>query len=80
MEKLGSSKIVKIGIVVRDIEEVAKRYGELFHVEPPVVHYPDPAGSPPKTPTNGSGAKITMFCSNIPTSIWNRSILRFWNL
>jgi len=42
-KKLGSSQIVKIGIVVSDIEEVAKRYNEIFDLpEEVVVRYPDP--------------------------------------
>ncbi|MFA9380364.1 MAG: hypothetical protein ACERKO_04815 [Acetanaerobacterium sp.] len=46
MEKLESSNIVKIGVVVRNIEDVAKRYGDLFNIEPPVVNYPDPNRKP----------------------------------
>jgi len=42
MNKLGSKTVVKIGVVVRNIEEVARRYGELFDIEPPVVRVPDP--------------------------------------
>lgn len=43
MEKLNSNEIIKIGVVVRDIEQVAKRYAELFDVPTPEVHYPDPS-------------------------------------
>lgn len=42
MDKLSSNTIVKIGIVARNLEDVAKRYAEIFDVETPVVHYPDP--------------------------------------
>lgn len=43
MEKINSNKIVKLGIVVDNIEAVAKRYNELFHLkEKAVVRYPDP--------------------------------------
>lgn len=42
MGKLSSTTIVKIGVVARNLEDVAKRYGELFNVETPEVHYPDP--------------------------------------
>ncbi|MGI6333107.1 MAG: VOC family protein [Saccharofermentanales bacterium] len=42
MEKLNSNEIIKIGVVVRNIEDVARRYGELFNVPTPEVHYPDP--------------------------------------
>jgi len=42
MGKLSTNRIAKIGIVVRDIEDVARRYAELFDVPEPEVHYPDP--------------------------------------
>jgi hypothetical protein len=42
MGKLNSTTIVKIGVVVRNIEDVAKRYGELFNVPTPKVNIPDP--------------------------------------
>ena len=40
MSKLNSTTIVKIGVVARNLEDVARRYGELFNVETPQVHYP----------------------------------------
>ncbi|HEY5465549.1 MAG TPA: VOC family protein [Clostridia bacterium] len=42
MDKIDNKHIVKIGIVVRDIESVAKRYGALFQIDPPTVKTPDP--------------------------------------
>ncbi len=48
MEKLSSNQVIKIGIVVRNIEDVAKRYGELFQVEAPEVKYPDPNKKAPE--------------------------------
>lgn len=42
MEKLNSNQIIKIGVVVHNIEEVARRYGDLFDIPVPEVHYPDP--------------------------------------
>lgn len=54
-EKLGSSTIVKIGIVVRDIEEAAKRYNDLFELEEEAyVRYPDPS----KVPLEGAYKKM----------------------
>lgn len=54
-EKLSSSKIVKIGIVVEHIEEAAKRYNELFNLkEEVVVRYPDPS----KVPMEGAYKKL----------------------
>lgn len=54
-EKLNSTKIVKIGIVVKDIEEAAKRYNELFELkEEAVVRYPDPL----KKPLEGAYKKL----------------------
>lgn len=48
-EKLRSSEIVKIGIVVRDIEAAAKYYNELFSLkEKARVRYPDPNKIPAK--------------------------------
>ena len=41
-EKLGSSEVIKLGIVCSDIEETARRYAQLFDVEVPPVRYPDP--------------------------------------
>ncbi len=46
MDKVENKKIVKIGIVVRDIEDVAKRYAELFDVPVPAVRVPDPSKPP----------------------------------
>ena len=42
MSKLSTSRIAKIGLVVRDIEDVVKRYAELFDIPAPEVHSPDP--------------------------------------
>jgi hypothetical protein len=42
MDRIDNKRIVKIGIVVHDIESVAKRYGALFSIEEPVVRMPDP--------------------------------------
>ena len=42
MEKLGSSEVIKLGIVCSDIEDTARRYAQLFDAEVPAVRYPDP--------------------------------------
>ncbi len=43
MEHIESDKIVKIGIVVDDIEAAAEHYGKLFKLDGPLeVHVPDP--------------------------------------
>lgn len=53
--KIGSTQIVKIGIVVDNIEDVAKRYNELFDLkEEAVVRYPDPN----KVPVEGAYRKF----------------------
>ena len=48
VEKLDTSEVIKIGIVCRDIEDTARRYGELFDVEVPPVRYPDPNRKKPE--------------------------------
>jgi len=46
-DKLGSNQIVKIGIVVNNIEDVAKHYNEIFDLsEAAVVRYPNPNKMP----------------------------------
>ena len=50
MDKIGNKQIVKIGIVVRDIEAVAERYSALFHIDKPIVRLPVPG----KVPAEGT--------------------------
>lgn len=53
--KLGSNKIVKIGVVVDNIEAAAKHYTELFDLpEKLTVNYPDPN----KIPVQGAYKKF----------------------
>lgn len=40
MKKFPTKKIVKIGIVVNNLEEAMKEYGELFDIEAPQVNVP----------------------------------------
>jgi methylmalonyl-CoA/ethylmalonyl-CoA epimerase len=51
MDKINTSKVIKIGIVVSDVEDAARRYGELFNLpKTPEAHIYDPAkDAPPKT-------------------------------
>ena len=42
MDKIGNKQIIKIGLVVRDIEAVAERYAALFQIEKPAVRIPAP--------------------------------------
>jgi len=42
MEKISTNKIVKIGIVVEDIEQAARYYADLFHIEMPEIKIPKP--------------------------------------
>ena len=51
MDKMGTKRFIKIGIVVSDIEDAARRYGELFNLDKiPEAHDYEPAkGAPPKT-------------------------------
>ncbi|TBL69717.1 VOC family protein [Paenibacillus thalictri] len=49
MEHIENCNLVKIGIVVDDIEQAAKRYAELFGIEPPTVRVPDPNREPQHT-------------------------------
>jgi len=42
MEKVSTNHIVKIGIVVDDIEKAAAYYADLFNIEKPVIRVPDP--------------------------------------
>ena len=42
MDKLSTSTIAKIGLVVHNIEDVVERYARLFDIPAPEVHYPDP--------------------------------------
>lgn len=68
MEKLASKKIVKIGIVVHDIEEVAKRYANLFDIPTPEVRYPDPHRIPPKGAYKrykGKDYQVLLKCTHI---------------
>ncbi|WP_163538167.1 VOC family protein [Gracilibacillus sp. YIM 98692] len=48
METISTKKIMKIGVVVEDIEKSAKAYAELFGLEEPVIKVPDL--SVPSTP------------------------------
>ena len=41
MEKISTDKIVKIGIVVKDIEKAASHYAEVFNIELPEIRIPD---------------------------------------
>ncbi|MDD2978435.1 MAG: VOC family protein [Hespellia sp.] len=56
MEKgLGTNKVIKIGIVVHDIEEAAEHYNQIFQLqEKAAVRYPDPN----KVPQEGAYKKM----------------------
>ena len=47
MEKFPTKRIVKIGIVVRDIEKTVKEYAALFDIPVPEIRPARPAGPPP---------------------------------
>jgi hypothetical protein len=54
MEKFPTNHIVKIGVVVKDIEKAAKVYAGLFDIPIPEIHYPkehkqEPGGKVPGT-------------------------------
>jgi hypothetical protein len=56
MEKFPSKRIVKIGIVVKDIERAAKKYAEIFNIPVPEIHQPkewkqEPSESAGKEPS-----------------------------
>ena len=40
MDKFPSTNIVKIGIVVKDIEKAVKKYAAIFNVPLPEIRYP----------------------------------------
>jgi methylmalonyl-CoA/ethylmalonyl-CoA epimerase len=42
MDKISTNHIVKVGIVVKDIEQAAKYYAELFNIPVPEVKTPNP--------------------------------------
>lgn len=46
MEKISTNHIVKIGIVVDDIEKAAEYYAELFKIDKPFIRVPDPNKAP----------------------------------
>jgi hypothetical protein len=50
MDKFPTNRIVKIGIVVEDIEKAVKAYADLFDIPLPEIRPPKPAGSPPAEP------------------------------
>jgi methylmalonyl-CoA/ethylmalonyl-CoA epimerase len=52
MDKIATD-VVKIGIVVNNIEEAARRYAELFNIEPPAIRIPDP-----NAPVNPAAYKL----------------------
>ena len=48
MDKMGTKRFIKIGIVVSDIEDAARRYGELFNLDKiPEAHGYEPAKGEP---------------------------------
>src|SRR4051794_956894 len=49
MEHIENRNLMKIGIVVDDIEEAARQYSELFGVEMPNIRIPDPNREPQHT-------------------------------
>ena len=49
MEHIENRNLVKIGIVVEDIEAAARHYAELFGMDMPVIRVPDPAREPKHT-------------------------------
>ena len=57
MEKFPTKRIVKIGIVVRDIEKTVKEYADLFDIPVPEIRPARPAGPPPSAPET-EGAKV----------------------
>ena len=57
MDKFPTKRIVKIGIVVKDIEKTVKEYADLFGIPVPPVRPARPAGPPPAEP-DVPGAKI----------------------
>ncbi len=62
MDKFPTMRIVKIGIVVRDIEKAVKAYAGLFGIPVPPVRPARPAGPPPDAPEVPGG--------NIPGTIF----------
>jgi len=57
MDKFPTKRIVKIGIVVKDIEKTVKEYADLFGIPVPQVRPARPAG-PPLTEPEIPGAKV----------------------
>ncbi|MEK3911384.1 VOC family protein [Paenibacillus sp. FSL H7-0331] len=49
MEHIENHNLMKIGIVVDDIEEAARHYAELFGIEMPKIRVPDPDRVPQHT-------------------------------
>lgn len=47
MEHFPTNHIVKIGVVVKDIEKAVKYYEDLFDIEPPKIHLPKPRTAKP---------------------------------
>jgi len=46
VDKISTNRVVKIGIVVDDIEKAARYYADLFNVDMPVIKTPDPNAKP----------------------------------
>jgi hypothetical protein len=62
MEKFPTNHIVKIGIVVRDIEKAVKSYAALFDIPLPEIRPARPAGPPPVEPeVPGGKVPYTIF-------------------
>ena len=57
MDKFPTKRIVKIGIVVKDIEKTVKEYANLFDIPVPSIRPARPAGSPP-TEFGVTGSKV----------------------
>ncbi|MFD0675889.1 MULTISPECIES: VOC family protein [unclassified Paenibacillus] len=63
MEKISTDQIVKIGIVVENIEEAVKHYAEIFNIEVPKVSVPKPDTQPdPRAYTIFRGEKRKVRC------------------
>ncbi|TDF98950.1 bleomycin resistance protein [Paenibacillus piri] len=53
MEHISTNQIVKIGVVVDNIEQAVKHYAELFQIEPPVIRIPK-SDVPVQIPEDGA--------------------------
>ncbi len=47
MEHFPTNRIVKIGIVVKDIEKAVEYYQKIFDIQPPEIHFPKPRVAKP---------------------------------